>query len=635
VLIVAAALSAYRASFSGVFVLDDGPAIVHNPNIRSLWPLSRAMSAPPEVTVAARPIVSLTLALNYAMAPDDARDVLDVTPDSPPDRQERYARNLWGYHLANLAIHILAGLTLFGIVRRTLHAMAGRVAGAHPTAIAAIVALVWVVHPIQTDSVTYIVQRAESLMGLFYLLTVYCAIRAALATNPRAWIAGSIAACALGMGSKEAMVSAPLMVWVWDRIALEPGAERGASRAGRLVLYTGLAATWLLLAWLMATQPRSHSVGFSFAGWPWWRYLVTQAGVVVHYLRLAVIPAPLVLDYGWPAARSVLDVAPQAALLSALVAVTGLAIWRRRPEGLLGAWFFLTLAPTSSVVPIVTEVAAEHRMYLPLAAIVVAAVVGVDTLLRRVTPRRAAAIGWAMSCAVVAAGIIATDRRNHDYESDERMWLDTMQKRPANARAQNNYAVDLIARGAPAEAVEPLETAVRLDGQFADAHANLGVALCKLGRADEGIAHLERALALDAGNTEAMRNLGEAYAAQGRRSGAVKYFTAALDARADDTFLLNRLGWLLATSPEDEIRNGAKAVELAERAVRVTSRLDVTSLDTLGAAYAEVDRFDEAVVIAREAVALAGRLDDRGMMPELESRLALYAARQKFREGKR
>src|SRR2546425_11734408 len=138
-------------SLAGVFVFDDGPAIADNPHIHHLWPLSTAMAAPPDSTVSGRPIVSLTLALNYALTPD-----------------------LWGYHAVNLAIHVLAALTPFGIVRRTLATGGRHVSDTSLTPLALCIALLWAVHPLQTSAVTYVVQRAESLMGLFSLLTLYC-----------------------------------------------------------------------------------------------------------------------------------------------------------------------------------------------------------------------------------------------------------------------------------------------------------------------------------------------------------------------------------------------------------------------------------------------------------------------------
>jgi len=161
---------------------------------------------------------------------------------------------------------------------------------------------------------------------------------------------------------------------------------------------------------------------------------------------------------------------------------------------------------------------------------------------------------------------------------------------------------------------------------------NLGALLAARGRPEEGIAQLERALELDRTYTDAYRNLAEAYGALGNRAMAAKYFALAVEAIPTDVFLLNRLGWLLATSPEDSIRQGAKAVAVAERAVELTARKDATSLDTLAAAYAEADRFSDAVRVGSEAIALAERTGRPELLAELRDRLARYQAGQKFRE---
>jgi hypothetical protein len=344
ILLLVAGLFAYTTSFNGIFVGDDTDAIVNNPNITSLSPLSRALDAPRDTTVAGRPVVSLSLAINYALAAPGGLDP-------------------WGYHLVNLLVHLAAGLALFGVVRRTLVSppLVERF-GAPSAAISFAVALLWLLHPLQTSSVTYVVQRAESLMGLFLLSTLYAAIRATepQAVRPIGWTVIAVTACALGMASKEVMVVAPVLVglWFWT---FRPAVlnERHTT-----LLLTGLAATWLLLAWLVASQARSESVGFGLGGWTWWSYLRTQAGVIVHYLRLALFPSPLVFMYDWPPA-SLGDVWPQFALLVLLAAATLVALLRRHPLGFAGAWFLLILAPSSSVLPIATEQYSCERLERP------------------------------------------------------------------------------------------------------------------------------------------------------------------------------------------------------------------------------------------------------------------------------
>ena len=439
-------------------MLDDEPAIVENPNIRRLWPLTSAITAPKGTTLAGRPVVSLTFALNYALAPADARDVLRLSSDASLLQQEQLRRNLWGYHALNLIVHIGAALALFGVVRRTLFMFPpGDAVRQHATSLALCSATLWAVHPLTTSAVTYVVQRAESVMALCFLLTLYCSIRAW--TGTRLWAAGAVTACAAGMASKESMVAAPLVVLMWDAVFAEGRGSWPSLLRRRGPLYVALAATWGVLAVLVAGGHRPDAVGFGFPEWPWWRYLATQAEVIAHYLRLIVFPSPLVLDYGWPPA-DLSAVAIPALLVGGLLAASAVMLFTRRPAGVAGATFFLVLAPTSSVLPIVTEVAAEHRMYLPLAVATAAAVIGTFALLERLrVPRR---WGVALACVLVPVFSALTLARNRDYHSLEVIWRDTVEKRPANARARHNYATTLLAQGRFREAEEHLRLALQL-----------------------------------------------------------------------------------------------------------------------------------------------------------------------------
>jgi hypothetical protein len=233
VVLVVAGVLAYATSFSNPFLYDDQTAIVKNTQIRTLSPLSVPLTPPRDTPVAGRPLANLSLAVNYAYGG------LDVT----------------SYHVTNLALHLLVALVLFGIVRRTL--LLGRPEGLQPHAdgLALAAALVWVLHPLNSEVVNYLVQRTESLMALCYLATLYCAIRAHAHPDRWGWRAAAIAACAAGMASKESMVTAPLMVLVYDRVFLYP--SLGAAIRERRALYIGLAATWAVLAALMLGQPRT------------------------------------------------------------------------------------------------------------------------------------------------------------------------------------------------------------------------------------------------------------------------------------------------------------------------------------------------------------------------------------------
>ena len=191
VLLIAAALIVYGNSLWGTFIFDDQNSILGNPQVRRVWPLWNAFTAPANTPVAGRPVVALSLAINYALGGLDGR----------------------GYHAWNVGVHMLCALVLFGIIRRTLGRSPLRERfGVASDGIAAASALIWLVHPLQTEVVNYVTQRTESTMALFYLFTLYAAIRALDAERPAWWHGVSVLSCAMGMASKEVMVTAPLMV---------------------------------------------------------------------------------------------------------------------------------------------------------------------------------------------------------------------------------------------------------------------------------------------------------------------------------------------------------------------------------------------------------------------------------------
>lgn len=520
-LVLVGGAAAYSNTFDVPFIFDDRNSIVENPTIRRLWPPGPVLSPPPEaVTVIGRPAVNLSLALNYAFCGLDVR----------------------AYHAVNLAVHLAAALALFGVVRRTLAlpAMAARF-GPAATGLAAAVALIWTLHPIQTESVTYVVQRAEALGGLFYLVTLYSAVRGATSARPAPWYAAAASACALGMASKEIVASAPLIVLLYDRAFLA-GSLREALRR-RWPLYAALAATWgILAALLLASGQRGGTAGFGLNMSPW-EYLAAQPAFIVHYLRLCFWPDPLVLDYGWTAGARPGD-APAYGAAALLLAATGVALRRWPGLGLLGAWFLAILAPSSSIVPLVGQVAAEHRMYLPLAAVVALAVVGGYALGARFLARPVAGgarrrlIGRVLAGAAVfalaAALGAATFRRNQDYRTAVTIWEDTVRKRPENPRAQSNLGAVMVREGRDSEALEKFNEALRLAPDYADAWYNRGLARAQRGDLEGAVGDFSQAIALRPAFAAAYSGRAGAWQRLGRLDLALEGYTRALDLAPHD-----------------------------------------------------------------------------------------------------
>jgi protein O-mannosyl-transferase len=628
-LIVAAGAWAYWPSFGGVFVLDDVRAVVRNPSIRTLWPLSMPLSPPSESTVAGRPVANLSFALSYATGSAGAADPGGATSEPGPTGD---LLDPTPFHAGNLLIHLAAALVLFGIVRRTLVSprLRDRFGAAAPW-LAFAVALIWVVHPLNTAAVTYVVQRVESLMGLFYLLTLYCAIRASAGPRRGWWSAAAVVSCAAGMGTKETMVTAPIVVALWDYFFGEPAEERPARV--RWALLGGLAATWMLLAFLVQRQFRGPSI--NVAPETIWLYARTQAEVVTHYLRLAFVPTPLVFLYDWPLTPTPLWKAWQAALLATSAAVTVVGVAKRHPAGFLGAWFFLILAPSSSVLPIVTEVAAEHRMYLPLAAVVAAAVVGVYVVGEKLRGRwtRAMTVG-AVVAGVVTVGALGlgTRARSLVYRSAVGLWADTVAKRPDDPRSKIAYGEALARAGRLTEAEAQLKRAVALATANPTAHVRLGSVLAKQGKYDAAVGQLLAALALRPDDVDAHRFLGEIYAIQREDALAIRHYEQALAALPVDAQLMARLASILADSRDTSVRDPLKAQQLAEEAARITAHRDPNVLEILAVTQAASGYFQDAAATARAAAAIARDRGDSARASALAYRAAAYdqAARQPF-----
>jgi Flp pilus assembly protein TadD len=624
-----AGIVAYANSFQGDFVFDDRPSILESLRIRSLGSPGRLLLG------STRPLVELTLALNYAIGRLDP----------------------WGYHLVNLLIHLAAALLLYGLCRRTLLLQAERthgVAPRHPSppgasaaSLAFAVALLWLLHPLQTQSVTYISQRAEAIMGCWALLTLYATCRAATQSgngqvwrvlplrdpirprraalsassaaggwgprsaspakpdlypesSPRRWTLLAVTACALGMLSKPVMVTVPLLALAYDRTFMS-GSVRDALRRRRS-LYLGLAATWVVLAMVVATMTPEEeaTVGFKVRDFTLWEYAATQPGVVWHYFRLALWPHPLTLDYHWPVARTWPAILVPALGLGALLVVTLRAFARRSPAGFLGLWIAGILAPTSSVFPI-ADLVFEHRMYLALAGLLGLAVVWGWALLQRAVsaPSSRRALAATLVCAVAATYTALTIRRNEDYRSELSIWQDTVAKQPRSTRARLTYGYALAQRKRYDEATAQFNELLRLKPNDAEALNNLGLTMKEMGRPEEAIRYFRAALRGEPEDALVYNNIGIVHMEQQQREEAIANFSAAV--RLQPRFVTarhNLATQLLAKGQYQEaLEHYRKAAEF--------NPFFPDALHGLGAALLHLGRYEEAAAQCERALRLA------------------------------
>jgi Flp pilus assembly protein TadD len=508
---------AYSNTLHSSFHLDDLTTIVRNEGIRDLgahWPPweNRALG-------------HLSFALNQRLGGLDP----------------------FGYHLANLLIHLCNALLVFRLTAITLRAPALREAEAGPLLrrfLPLAAGLLFALHPIQTQAVTYVVQRFASLATLFYLLSVVLYAESRLSLDQRRARAASLyllslLAAAAAMRSKEISFTLPVVIAGYELLFF-----RGSAR--RLLLVAPIGATALLIPLGLAAsgQTLADVLGDSSAlaetqDIPRSVYLLTQSRVVATYLRLLVLPVGQNLDWDFPLSHGVFD---PAVLLSVavLLAVGGGAVLllvraRRshRPAGVLFffgvAWFFVASSVESSVIPI-RDVLFEHRVYLPFVGAAIALGTAVLCGVERLRPRLPAGIQCAAALLATAGPLgAATYARNLVWKDEVTLWSDVASKSPRKPRPHNNLGVSLWEQGRVEEALREYREAIRLDPGYAEPHDNLGIALYwARHEVDEAIQEYREAIRLAPQNARAHNNLGVAYRTKGLVDPALLEFREAI-----------------------------------------------------------------------------------------------------------
>ncbi len=548
---------AYGNSLHVPFVFDDIPWIVENDTIRD-----------PEfkhLLGGNRPILNLSLALNYAVSK------LSVA----------------GYHVTNIAIHVSAGIVLFLLTRRLLAAAPFRndatilrakgpgetpsvvISDSATTTLSLAIAALWLVHPLQTQSVTYVIQRSESLMGLFYLLSLYCAARGATGGRAWFWFAAATFSCWLAVGTKESAVTIPVVTLILHRAFL----TRTWSQLLRhqTPLFIGLMSSWFFF---YRSSPHALAVSTSSVGagslpFTGSEYFLTQATVIVHYLKQVFWPAPLCIDYQWPVCYDPLRVMAAGLPLLLVLSLSVLAVRRVPRTSALVLIFFILLAPSSSVVPI-ADIAVEHRMYLALIP-VTAIVVGVshyllEYLSRRLGARTLYATGAAFVCAVTATFVCLTHARNTVYAEPFALWSQALEVNPTNSRAYNELGVLLTNSGDTHRARECYRRAVlNSDASslkpLAVYHFNYGASLHTAGDLDEALHHYRRALRIQPRSIRVHVSAGAAELEKGNVPEAIAFYRRALEVRPRYWPAHNNLALALVSQGEF-----SAAVEHFERA---------------------------------------------------------------------
>jgi tetratricopeptide (TPR) repeat protein len=624
-LVVAVGLT-YRDSLGAPFIFDDLATIVHNPSIKTILPLISfsgdytPLQPAPGSPVHGRPVVNLSLAVNYHFAEFSPR----------------------AYRLTNIALHALAAIVLSTVVRRTLRQPFFQDAFAtvaEPLAIAA--ALLWALHPLASECVVYVTQRTEVLMALCYFSTMYAALRywTAESSGGRAgWLGLAVLCCQLGMLSKETAATIPAVVLLYERTFVAGSFRRALGNSWPL--YLGLAVTWLPLVALNLGGPRTPVVGFEYgvSGPEWW---FTQCKVLFLYLKLIVWPWPLVIHYAMPYLPSIAAAWPWVIGAAAVATIAIVFLYRGSSLGFVATTSLIVLSPTL-VVPIATEVAAERRLYLVLAAIVPWAVAGCYALLRRglagneklgaraSTNRLPLRLTIAGALCVAGGYSVLDMRRVAVYTDEVTLWSDAERHQPDNSLVQVNLgdaleksgrlneailhyeraielapnfvghqslAGALAAAGRFAEAKEHYEEAIRQRPNMAALHFNYGQLLARIGENDRARTEYEEAFKILPDYRIAYA-LGELDEAAGNSESARQHYVESLRLNADHVAAHRRLGIVLVAA-----KQLAEAIEHFEQVVRLEPSSQAYA--NLAVAFAQDNQPDRALAATRSAVAAA------------------------------
>ena len=559
----------YSNTLEAPFVFDDKLVIVENPIVRDLG----YMVNPSEAKVHKghfeyesfrhRYIGYLTFAINYWF------HKLDVT----------------GYHLVNIAIHIINSLIVYWLVILTFKTpfLNSSVLRGRINEIAFFASLFFACHPLQTQAVTYIWQRVTSLSTTFYCLALVFYILWRLTSKkpssfatqmPILFYFGSVISAVLAMKTKEIAFTLPVVIFLYELMFFEEKIKK------RILYITPLLLTMLIIPIslleteklkgdLMGNIGEVTRVETNISRMD---YLLTQFTVVATYIRLIFFPINQNLDYDFPIYNTFLT--PEVFLSFLLLfSIFSLGIYmflRSRTHnstyriiafGIF--WFFITLSVESSFIPIV-DVIFEHRVYLPSTGFFIALTTGIFLLLNKFGQRKLHRIGVAIIVTVIIMFSVLTYSRNNIWSSEIALWQDNVEKSPQKARPQNNLGNALHEQDRTEEAKEHYLQTLRINPDFEEAHNNLGLALKKNGHIEEAKEHYLQALRINPESEKTHLNLGNFLSNQGRTEEAKEHYLQALKKNPESEVAHNNLAILLV-----HIGNIERAIAYFRKALQI------------------------------------------------------------------
>jgi len=577
-----------------------------------------------------------------------------------------YGLSPGGHHLTNILLHTATSILLFLILRQMTTAFWR----------SAFVAAVFAIHPLRVESVAWVAERKDVLSGLFFMLTIGAYVRYARRPWSPVRHGFVVLLFALGLMCKPMLVTLPLVLLVLDywplgRVA---GGEWRVTRFGVQVpqlstlnhlLYEKLPLLGLAVASSVVTLSAQHEAIQPFENISLPLRVDNALISYVAYLGQMFWPSGMAVLYPFTAG----GVGVSGVLLS-LVLLAGIStgvfvLCRRRPYFLTGwLWYLIMLAPVIGILQVGLQARADRYTYLPQIGLYLLLTWAAADLCAGWRHRRAVLGGCATI--ILTALIFCARAQTSHWRNSESLWTHTLACTADNYVAHSNLGNALYQKGSVDGAITQYQTALQIKPDYVEAHDNLGNVLLQKGRVDEAITHYQMALQIKPDNAKAHNNLGNALVKKGRVDEAITQYQTALRIKPDYAEAHNNLGnalvekgkvdeaitqyqtalqikpnyaeahnnlaWELATASQASLRNGGKAVELAERANQLTGGENPLILHTLAAAYAEAGRFGDAMQSAQKAIELAQAAGQPDMAGQFTGELKLYEAGLPFHQ---
>jgi len=533
-----------------------------------------------------------------------------------------YGLNAGWHHFTNVLLHTLAAVLLFLALQQMTDAVWR----------SAFVAAVFAIHPLRVESVAWVAERKDVLSGVCFMLTLLAYLYYTRAPSVRGYLAVALV-FVLGLMSKPMLVTLPLVLLVLDYWPLRR-IGRQTSGAGRRS-FMPLLEKIPLIALSAVSSVVTFLVQKGAVGWTEDLPIATRINNAVvsyvAYIWQMLWPVNLAVFYPHPENRLPLWEIALCLVFLICITLVPIVLRKQRPYLITGwLWYLGMLVPVIGLVQVGWQGRADRYTYLPQIGLYIAATWGV-TDLTAVYRHQRTILSTAAMLIIGSLGLCAWVQTSY-WRNSERLFRHALAVTTNNDVAENNLGIVFLGQGKVDEAISLLQSAADLRPDNSPAQENLAKALLQKGRVADALVHYRKLLELEPDNMEVHNIVGTVLVQQGRVTEGVEEWQKVLAVQPDNGNAMSNLAWVFATSPDQSVRNGPKAVQLAEQAVRVSGSRIPILFRTLAAAYAESGRFSEAIQAARQGIELANSQGNSGLAAELHGNIALYRERQPLRD---